>query len=136
MERSQVTTRIDLKPKIRPFRKPGNADADAYLPFISFYARQTFRGWILAGRLDTGERLLTNCSTWVYGGRKENFSMLYRISNGVFQTVFRKVTRGRRARMLEPKRKEQGSQFFQTYLACVLTLRNATEWPALCGLEG
>ena len=33
--------------------------------------------------------------------------------------------------MLEPKRKEQGSQFFETYRACVLTLRNAPEWPAL-----
>ena len=33
--------------------------------------------------------------------------------------------------MLEPKRKEQGSQFFETYRACVLTLRNALEWPVL-----
>ena len=33
--------------------------------------------------------------------------------------------------MLEPKRKERGSQFFETYLACVLTLRNTLEWPAL-----
>jgi hypothetical protein len=33
--------------------------------------------------------------------------------------------------MLEPKRKEQGDQFFKTYRACVLTLRNAPEWPAL-----
>ena len=35
--------------------------------------------------------------------------------------------------MLEPKRKELGSQsrFFETYLACVLTLLNAPEWPAL-----
>ena len=29
--------------------------------------------------------------------------------------------------MPEPKRKEQGSQFFETYRACVLTLRNAQE---------
>ena len=41
------------------------------------------------------------------------------------------MTCGRRARILEPKRKEQGDQFFETYRACVLTLRNAPEWPAL-----
>ena len=28
--------------------------------------------------------------------------------------------------MLEPKRKERDSQFFETYLACVLTLRVAS----------
>ena len=33
--------------------------------------------------------------------------------------------------MLEPKREERGSRFFETYRACVLTLRNAPEWPAL-----
>jgi hypothetical protein len=33
--------------------------------------------------------------------------------------------------MLEPKQKERGDQFFETYRACVLTLRNAQEWPAL-----
>ena len=45
--------------------------------------------------------------------------------------VFRQVTWARRARMLEPKRKERGSQFFETYRACVLTPRNAPERPAL-----
>ena len=33
--------------------------------------------------------------------------------------------------MLKPKREERGSQFFETYRSCVLTLRNASEWPAL-----
>ena len=47
------------------------------------------------------------------------------------RAVFREVTRERRAWMLEPKRKERGSQFFETDRACLLTLRNAQEWPAL-----
>ena len=40
---------------------------------------------------------------------------------------------GRRARMREPKRKEQGIRFWETYGACVVTLRNAQEcqWPDL-----
>ena len=46
MEQSQVATQIDLKLKFRPFCKPGNAHA--YLPYTSFHARHTFRGWILA----------------------------------------------------------------------------------------
>jgi hypothetical protein len=33
--------------------------------------------------------------------------------------------------MLERKRKEQGNQFFKTYRACLLTLRNALEWLSL-----
>ena len=32
---------------------------------------------------------------------------------------------------MEPKHKERGIQFFKTYLAFVLTLRNTPEWPAL-----
>jgi hypothetical protein len=30
----------------KPYRKPGNAHA--YIPFTSFHARHTFRGWVLA----------------------------------------------------------------------------------------
>jgi hypothetical protein len=47
------------------------------------------------------------------------------------RAVFREITSGRRARILEPKQKERNSHFFETYRACVLTLRNAPEWPAL-----
>ena len=44
-------------------------------------------------------------------------SMLKRISNGVSQSS-----------LSEPKHKELGIQFFETYRACVLTLQNALEW--------
>ena len=129
VERSQIATRTDLKLRFRPFRKPGNAHA--YLPFTSFHARHTFRGWILAELL----RLLTHSSTMEIWREEGEFFYHCLCSRGyprVFlRAVFREVTWGRRARMLEPKRKERGSQFFETYLACVLTLRNAPEWPTL-----
>ena len=131
MERSQVATQADLKLKFRPFSKPCNAHA--YLPFTSFHARHTFRGWILAELL----RLLTHSSTmeiWREDG-EFFYPCLCSGSRGyprVFlRAVFREVTWGRRAQTLEPKRKERGSQFCETYQACVLTLQNVPEWPAL-----
>jgi len=132
VERSQAATRTDSwQLKFRPFRKPGNAHA--YLPFTSFHARHTFRGWILAELL----RLLTHSSTveiWQEEGEFFYHCLCSRGYPRVFlRAVFREVTWGRRARMLEPKRKERGTQFFETYRACVLTLRNAPEWPALRG---
>ena len=42
-----------------------------------------------------------------------------------FRAAFREVTRGMWVWMLEPKRRSE------TYRACVLTLRNTQEWPAL-----
>ena len=132
VERSRPATRTkvsDWQLKFRPYRKPGNAHA--YLPFTSFHARHTFRGWILAELL----RLLTHSSTveiWQEEGEFFYHCLCSRGYPRVFlRAVFREVTWGRRARMLEPKRKERGSQFFETYRACVLTLRNAPEWPAL-----
>ena len=47
------------------------------------------------------------------------------------RTVFQEVTWERRSQILEPKRDDRGSHFFETYRACVLTLRNAPEWPTL-----
>ena len=46
--------------------------------------------------------------------------MLKRISTGVSQSS-----------LSEPKHKELGIQFFETYRACVLTLRNELGWPFL-----
>ena len=43
--------------------------------------------------------------------------------------VFREVTRARRAQILNRTAKKTGDEFFETYRACVLTLRNAPEWP-------
>ena len=104
-----------------------------YLSPPSMLGRHTFRGWILAELL----RLLTHSSTveiWQEEGEFFYHCLSARGYPRVFlRAVFREVTWGRRARMLEPKRKERGSQFFETYRAChgVLTLRNAPEWPAL-----
>ena len=100
-------------------------------PPFSFHALHTLRGWILAELL----RLLTHSSTmeiWREEGEFFYHCLSLRGYPRVFlRAVFREVTWGRRARMLEPKRKERGSQFFETYRACVLTVRNAPEWPAL-----
>ena len=132
MERSRPASRTkisDWQLKFRPYRKPGNAHA--YLPFTSFHARHTFRGWILAELL----RLLTHSSTVEIWQEEGEFFYHCLCSRGYprdfLRAVFREITWGRRVRMLEPKRKEQGDQFFETYRACVLTLRNAPEWPAL-----
>ncbi len=113
----------------RPYQKPGNAHA--YIPFTSFHARHTFRGWLLAELL----KLLTHSSTVDIWQDEGEFFYPYLCSRGYppdfLRAVFREITWGLRARMLEPKRKEQGNQCFETYRACVLTLRNALEWPAL-----
>ena len=45
--------------------------------------------------------------------------------------VFREVTWARRAQILNRTAKKTGDEFFETYRACVLTLRNAPEWPLL-----
>ncbi len=45
-----------LRVIFRPYRKPGNSYA--YIPFLSFHGRNTFRGWIMAEIL----RLLTHSS--------------------------------------------------------------------------
>ena len=53
--------------------------------------------------------------------------MLKRISTSVSQSSLSLSTSymGKAGWMLEPKHKELGSQFFETYRACVLTLRNS-----------
>lgn len=59
--KADIVTGNGLKVFFSPFRKPGNAYA--YIPFNSFHARHTFRGWIMAELL----RLLTHSSspeTW------------------------------------------------------------------------
>jgi hypothetical protein len=132
VERSRPATRTGIGSwylTFRPYRKPGNAHA--YIPFTSFHARHTFRGWVLAELL----RLLTHSSTVDIWQEEGEFFYHCLCSRGYprdfLRAVFREITWGRRVRMLEPKRKEQGDQFFETYRACVLTLRNAPEWPAL-----
>ncbi len=56
------------RPTFRPYRKPGNAHA--YIPFTSFHARHTFRGWVLAELL----RLLTQSSSVDIWQEEGNFS--------------------------------------------------------------
>ena len=115
-----------------PFRKPGNAYA--YIPFSSFHARHTFRGWIRAELL----RLLTHSSSpeiW----RAEGLNFYYLLCSRGYprrfvRAVFQEVLWQRRSQILYPsqnRRQKDGKQFFETYRACVLTLRNAPEWPIL-----
>jgi hypothetical protein len=113
----------------RPYRKPGNAYA--CIPFTSFHGRHTFRGWVLAELL----RLMTHSSTpelW-----KEEGSIFYHhlCSRGYprcfLRTVFQEVTWARRSELLKGSRQKKNNEFFKTYRACVLTLRNAPEWPML-----
>ena len=112
----------------RPYHKPGNAYA--YIPFTSFHGRHTFRGWVRAELI----RLMTHSSTpeiW-----REEGSMFYHhlCSRGYprsfLRTVFQEVTWAQRSLVLTRNR-QRCDEFFKTYRACVLTLRNAPEWPAL-----
>ena len=124
-------TRIDTTVRVlfRPYRKPGNAYA--YIPFNSFHGRHTFRGWVLAELL----RLMTHSSTpelW-----REEGSIFYHhlcsrgYPRGFLRTVFQEVTWTRRSELLKGSRHKENNAFFKTYRACVLTLRNAPEWPRL-----
>ena len=125
-----MKTRIDtIRVLFRPYRKPGNAYA--YIPFTSFHGRHTFRGWVLAELL----RLMTHSSTpelW-----KEECGIFYHhlSSRGYprrfLRTVFQEVTWARRSELLARTRSERINEFFKTYRACVLTIRNAPEWPKL-----
>ena len=45
--------------------------------------------------------------------------------------VSEEVTWARRSELLSRRRQEKCNKFFETYRACVLTLRNAPEWPML-----
>jgi hypothetical protein len=134
VERSRAATRTGVGSwylTLKPNHKPGNAHA--YTPFTSFHARHTFRGWVLAELL----RLLTHSCTVTVEIWQEEGEFFYHCvcSRGYprefLRAVFREITWGRRARILEPKQKERNAQFLETYQPCVLTLRNAPEWPAL-----
>jgi hypothetical protein len=131
MSLRQVRTRTgnSIRISFRPYRKPGNAYA--YIPFSSFHGRHTFRGWVLAELL----RLLTHSSTpdiW-----KEEGSVFYHhlCSRGYtrkfLREVFQEITWSKRSELLSRNRQEKSNEFFTTFRACVLTLRNAPEWPML-----
>ena len=129
--KADIVTGNGFKIIFSPFRKPGNAYA--YIPFNSFHARHTFRGWILAELL----RLLTHSSspeTW----REEGLNFYYLLCSRGYprqflRAVFKEVLWERRSHVLYPSQDHNrtGEQFFKTYRACVLTLRNAPEWPLL-----
>jgi len=129
LQRVRTRTGATIRVLFRPFRKPGNAYA--YIPFTSFHGRHTFRGWVLAELI----RLMTHSSTpeiW-----REEGSIFYHLlcSRGYprhfLRTVFQEVTWARRSLLLARSRQDKCDEFFKTYRACVLTLRNAPEWPAL-----
>ncbi len=128
--RGSPATRMDTSVGItfRPYREPGNAYA--YLPFTSFHGRHTFRGWILAELL----RILTQSSSpdvWLEEGRAFYHWLVARgYPQWYLRTVFLEVTWERRSQILA-RSKTKNSEFFETYRARVLTLRNAPEWPQL-----
>jgi hypothetical protein len=113
----------------RPYRKPGNAYA--YIPFNSFHGRHTFRGWIIAEIL----RLLTHSSEIEFWQQEGIFFYHHLRARGYprrfLQAVFDEVTWARRSQILNRTSKKEGNEFFEMYRACVLTLRNAPEWPLL-----
>jgi hypothetical protein len=57
--------------------------------------------------------------------------MLQRIPKVVPQNSVRRGYMGRRSELITRSRKEPCDEFFKTYRACVLTLRNAPEFPRL-----
>ena len=113
----------------RPYRKPGNAYA--YIPFNSFHGRYIFRGWITAEIL----RLLTHSSELEIWKQEGAFFYHHLRARGYprwhLAAVFERVTWARRTRILNGGPKGNDHEFFETYRACVLTLRNAPEWPLL-----
>jgi len=105
---------------LRPYCKPGSAYA--YIPFTSFHARHTFRGWVLAELM----RLLTHSSTpkiWKEEGRGFYHHLVSRGYPRWFLTnVFQEIYWSKRSEILARKRKDACNEFFETYRACVLTL--------------
>ena len=122
-------TDTDFRVLFRPYRKPGNAYA--YIPFNSFHGRHIFRGWITAEIL----RLLTHSSELEIWKQEGAFFYHHLRARGYprwhLAAVFERVTWARRTRILTGGPKGNDHEFFETYRACVLTLRNAPEWPLL-----
>ncbi len=55
-----------------------------------------------------------------------------RIPRKYLAAVFGEITWDQRSQILNrTAKKKEGDSFFETYRACVLTLRNAPEWPLL-----
>jgi len=131
MSLQRVRTRIGTTIRVlfRPYRKPGNAYA--YIPFTSFHGRHTFRGWVRAELI----RLMTHSSTPEIWKAEGSIFYHHLCSRGYprrfLRTVFQEITWAHRYLVLNRNRQVKCDEFFKTYRACVLTLRNAPEWPAL-----
>ena len=132
LSRKVTKTGNKVKVILRPYRKPGNSYA--YIPFTSFHGRHTFRGWVLAEIL----RLLTHSSsiaTWRAEGQAFYHCLISRgYPRWFLDRVFREVTWAQRSEILSRKRLKSCNEFFDTYKACVITVRNAPEWPDLVKL--
>ena len=93
--------------------------------------RHVFRGWIIAEIL----RLLTHSSQPEFWQQEGTFFYHHLRTRGYprryLSAVFQEVTWTRRAQILNRTSKKASDDFFITYKACVLTLRNAPEWPLL-----
>jgi hypothetical protein len=123
MTRNGTTVRV----LFRPYRKPGNDYA--YIPFTSFHGLHTLRGWVLAELL----RFMTHSSTPELWKEEGGVFYLHLCSRGYplcfLRTVFQEVTWTQRSGLLKGSRQKKNNEFFNR--ACVLTLRNAPEWPML-----
>ncbi len=92
-----------------------------------------FLGWIIAEIL----RLLTHSSEIEFWQQEGLFFYHHLRARGYprryLQAVFCEITWGRRSqiRVVNHTAKMAGHEFFEMYRACVLTLRNAPEWPLL-----
>ncbi len=100
------------------------SDAYAYIPFNSFHGRHVFRGWITAET----HRLLTHSSELEIWKQEGAFFYHHLRARGYprwhLAAVFERVTWARRTQILTGGPKGNDHEFFETYRACVLTLRN------------
>lgn len=110
--------------EFRVYRKPGNSYA--YLPYGSYHARHTFKGWLKAEL----HRLLTHssnpqvwleeCRTFYEHLRNRGYPVK------AIDSSFREISWNQRRIMLEPKTAKTGNDaFFAEYSGCVFSHRNA-----------
>jgi hypothetical protein len=97
-------------------------------------SRYVFRGWILAEII----QLLTHSSKLELWQRQGMIFYHHLRAKGYprkyLAAIFGEITwdRDQRSQILNcTTNKKEGNSFFETYLAYVLTLRNALEWPLL-----
>jgi hypothetical protein len=120
--KADIVTGNGFKSIFSPFRKPGNAYA--YIPFNSFHARHTFRGWILAELL----RLLTHSSspeTW----REEGLNFYYLLCSRGYPRQFLVTSCEQCSRRFYGK---EGLRFYIRVRIAVAPANIFQDLPSLC----